>query len=92
MSFFFPPGIVPRTRTADPPGKEASGRGATPDPRRRRRRLNTRRAGLVMLAHSRPSGLETAKSEGVAFVHLLFIDLERQIFAIHELTLLFLFF
>lgn len=56
--FSFLPGFVPRIRTVAPPGKEAFGRDATPDLRRRRKRLNTRRAGLVMHAHFRAGELE----------------------------------
>lgn len=51
-------GIVPRIRTVVRPGKEAFGRDATPDLRRRRKRLNTKRAGLVMHAHYRAGELE----------------------------------
>lgn len=51
------PGIAPRIRTAVPHGREASGRGATPDLRRRKKRLNTRRAGLVMHVHCRAGEL-----------------------------------
>lgn len=51
------PGIVPRIRTVGPRGKEAFCKGATPDLRRRRKRLNTRTAGLVMHAHCRAGEL-----------------------------------
>lgn len=43
--------IVPRITTVNPDGKKAFGRGVTPDQRKRRKRLNTWKAGLVMHAH-----------------------------------------
>lgn len=51
------PGIVHRIRTVAPHGREAFGRDATPDLRRRRKRLNTRRAGLSMHARCRAGEL-----------------------------------
>lgn len=47
------PGIVLRIRTVAPHGREAFGRDTAPDLRRSRKRLNTRRAGLVMHTHCR---------------------------------------
>lgn len=51
------PGIDPRIRTVAPHGRETFGMDAMPDLRRRRKRLNTRRAGLVMLARCRAGEL-----------------------------------
>lgn len=43
-------GIVLRRRTDGPGGKKASGRGVISGPRRRRKRRNTLKAGLVLHA------------------------------------------
>lgn len=50
-------GIGPRIRTVAPHGREVFGRGETPDLRKRRKRLNTRKAGHVTHEHYRAGEL-----------------------------------
>lgn len=55
-------GIVRRRRTRGPGGKRASGRGEISGLRRRRRRRNTWKAGLVMHAPSK-TGTASQKTQ-----------------------------
>lgn len=62
MILFTPVGVCPPgtdlvIRTVAPHGKKAFGRGATRDPRRRRRRRSTRSAGRVTSAHCKAGEL-----------------------------------